>query len=98
MHFSTTLLRYPRTQRMTIPRTSEGFSLCDVTQYLQRLCRLPLRYVNPVSLDYDVVIAMYSNYTKEDEGLRDEDHAEVVRQMSEELGCPKGPMWYRDSR
>ncbi|KAK0434305.1 hypothetical protein EV421DRAFT_1840546 [Armillaria borealis] len=73
------------------------FSLCDVTQYLQRLCRLPLTYVNPISLDYDVVIAMYSNYTQEDRELEDEDHAEVVQQMGEELGCPEGPMWYLDS-
>ncbi|KAK0470194.1 uncharacterized protein EV420DRAFT_1256907 [Desarmillaria tabescens] len=67
-------------------------SLCDITQYLQCLCRLPLRYVNPISLNYDVIIAMYSNYMK-----KDEDHTKVMCQMSEELSCPKDPMWYQDS-
>lgn len=45
--------------------------------------------MNPISLDCDTVIAMYSNYTQADQELRDEDHAEVGCQMSE-----GGSMWY----
>ncbi|KAK0193383.1 hypothetical protein F5146DRAFT_379873 [Armillaria mellea] len=73
------------------------YSLINTAQHLRYLCRTRLRFACPISFDYYVVFALYSNHTQEDEVLEDKDHVEVVEILSKELECPEGPMWFEDA-
>ncbi|KAI0684013.1 hypothetical protein BC835DRAFT_673759 [Cytidiella melzeri] len=48
----------------------------------------------PRSPDYDMVVALYSNYDLEDEGLEEEDEVEVLRLIQEELGITSPGLWH----
>ncbi|KAK0444018.1 hypothetical protein EV421DRAFT_1801573 [Armillaria borealis] len=73
------------------------YSLINTARHLRYICRTRIKYACPISFDYDVVFALYSNHTQEDEELEDKDHAEVVEILSKELECPEGPMWFEDA-
>ncbi|KAK0204429.1 hypothetical protein DFS33DRAFT_1259506 [Desarmillaria ectypa] len=73
------------------------YSMINTVRHLQHLCRTIIKFACPISVDYNVVLALYSNHTQEDRELEDKDHAEVVETLSKELGCPEGPMWFEDA-
>ncbi|PBL04295.1 hypothetical protein ARMGADRAFT_1004885 [Armillaria gallica] len=91
------LIEEPKSNDPEDVRTSlVVYSLVNTARHLRYLCRTRIRFACPISYDYDVVFALYSNHTQEDEEL-DKDHAEVVEMLSKELGQPEGPMWFEDA-
>lgn len=73
------------------------YSMINTARHLPYISRTRIRLACPNSFDYDVVFAIYSNHTQEDEELEDEDHAEVVEMLSKEFGRPDDPMWFEDA-
>ncbi|KAK0218285.1 hypothetical protein EDD85DRAFT_797677 [Armillaria nabsnona] len=69
-----------------VPKNPESDDPADIRGGLlvQRVCRM-LKNVDPISLDYDVVIELYPNWG-----------SEVIRIVGEELCCPGASMWYWD--
>ncbi len=55
------------------PKMFVVYSLINTVRHLQYLCRTRMRSACPISVDYDVVLALCSHHTQEDEGLEDKD-------------------------
>ncbi|KAI0684003.1 hypothetical protein BC835DRAFT_673151 [Cytidiella melzeri] len=74
-------------QRMAQSWRNAAKRLSDIVEFDVEM-RLPL------SPDYDMVVALYSNYDLEETVLLEEDEVEVLRLIQEELGITSPGLWH----
>lgn len=71
----------------------------EVLNQLRRVCNLPdLRFELPVSVDYQLVLALYNNYSIEELALEPEEEEDVIRILKEGLPVcsTQKPQWFFD--
>ncbi|KAI0063824.1 hypothetical protein BV25DRAFT_1837381 [Artomyces pyxidatus] len=73
----------------------EYISLVDVKKYLEKVTNATLHIRHPISYEYDIMIARYSNYSMEHEQYEDEHERKVLQTIQRELKIEEQPaLWY----
>ncbi|KAI0063827.1 hypothetical protein BV25DRAFT_1823885 [Artomyces pyxidatus] len=80
-----------------IYRVAAASSLLPVKRHLEKVANARLHFRIPVSYEFELMFALYSNYSIEDEQYEDEHEQEVLRIIQSELGIEQQPpLWYWD--
>ncbi|KAI0063826.1 hypothetical protein BV25DRAFT_365627 [Artomyces pyxidatus] len=78
-------------------RVAAAASLVPVKRHLEKVANAELRYEVPVSYEYELMLARYSNYSMWANQYEDAHEQEVLEIIQSKLGIQnQSPLWYWD--